>query len=178
MDDADMGGVEPLGEAVLGELVHQEADRAAVHAIDRLAGIHEPLQGRQHKTVAAERDDDVGGLRPGVAVAADEPAAGLLRRRHVAGDEGDALETGSNPALCHNGVGALGLGLKAAAARRRGRSKWNARCSSIRPIHPLSRRRPLAAPWSNADYAPASTSFPAWSRSIGGKARSIAARRW
>ena len=93
MDDADMGGRKPFGEAVLGKLVHQEADRAAVHAIDRLAGIHEPLQGRQHEAVAAERDDDVGGLRPGVAVAANEPAAGLLRRRHVAGDEGDALET-------------------------------------------------------------------------------------
>ena len=46
----------------------------------------------QHQAVAAERDDDVGRLRPGVAVAADQPAAGLLRRRRVAGDEGDPLE--------------------------------------------------------------------------------------
>src|SRR5580704_14855362 len=177
MDDADMGGVEPRGEAVLGELVHQETDRAAVHAIDRLAGIHEPLQGRQHKTVAAERDDDVGGLGPGVAVAANEPAAGLLRRRHVAGDEGDTLETGSNPALCHNG-GSRGSGFKTTAARRRGRSIWNARCSSIRPIHPLSRRRLPAAPWSSAAYAPASTSYPAWCRCTGGRARSTAATKW
>ena len=105
MDDGDMGGRKPFGEAVVRKLVHQEADRAAVHAIDRLAGIHEPLQGRQHEAVAAERDDDVGGLRPGVAVAANQPAPRLLRRRHVAGDEGDALEMGCGPALCHNGVG-------------------------------------------------------------------------
>src|SRR5580700_12054137 len=176
MDDADMGGGQPFGEAVVGKLVHQEADCAAVHAIDRLAGIHEPLQGRQHEAVAAERDDDVGGLRPGVAIAADEPAAGLLRRRHAAGDEGDALETGCGSALCHKGV--RGSGFKTAAARRHGRSKWNARCSSIRPIRPLSRRRLRAVPWSNADYAPASTSFPAWSRSTGGRARSTAATKW
>src|ERR1700722_13239226 len=179
MDDADMGGRKPFGEAGVGKLVHQEADRAAMHAIDRLAGIHEPMQGRQHEAVAAERDDDVGGLRPGVTVAADKPAAGLLRRRHTAGDEGDALETGCGPALCHNGVGGCSrIGFKTAAARRHGRSIWNARGSSIRPIHPLSRRRLPAAPWSSAGYALASTSFPAWSRCTGGRARSTVATRW
>ena len=35
------GRGEPLAQAVLVEFVHQEADRAAVHAVDRLAGLHE-----------------------------------------------------------------------------------------------------------------------------------------
>ena len=96
-----MRGRKALDQAVFGILVHQEADGAAVHAVDRLAGIHEPLQGRQHQAVAAKRDDDVGGLRPGVAIALDQPAAGALRLGHVAGDEGDVLEFG-----CERGVSA------------------------------------------------------------------------
>ena len=47
---------------------------------------------------------------------------------------------------------------------RRGRWSWNARCSSIRPIHPLSRRSRRAARWSSAGCAPASISCRAWSR--------------
>ena len=61
---------EPFVQVRFGEFVHEKADGAAMHAVDRLAGIHEPLQGRQHEAVAAERDDDVGGLRPRIAVAA------------------------------------------------------------------------------------------------------------
>src|SRR6202034_1627818 len=108
---AAMGGVEPLGEAVLGELVHQEADRAAVHAIDRLAGIHEPLQGRQHKTVAAERDDDVGSPRAGVAAAGTSLATKATRLKR------EAIRR-----FAITGSGFWGSGFKTAAARRRGRS--------------------------------------------------------
>ena len=53
--------VDPLDQVVGGIVVHQEADRAAVHAVDRLAGLHEVMQGLQHQAVAAERDDDVCG---------------------------------------------------------------------------------------------------------------------
>src|ERR1700731_4533943 len=56
MDHGDAGGGEPLLEALLGKLVHEEADGAAVHAVDRLARIHEALQGPEHEAVAAERD--------------------------------------------------------------------------------------------------------------------------
>ena len=38
---ADLGGGEPLQQVVLAVLVHQEADRAAVHAVDRLAVVHD-----------------------------------------------------------------------------------------------------------------------------------------
>src|SRR5262249_39929862 len=59
-------------------LVHQEADGATVHAIDRLAGAHEAMQGLQHEAVAAERHDHVGSLGRGVAVVLAQPRAGLL----------------------------------------------------------------------------------------------------
>ena len=91
MDHGDLRRGEPLGEALLGEVVHQEADGAAVHAVDRLARVHEPMQGLQHEAVAAERDDDVGGLGIDIAVARDEPSQRLLRLRDRARDEGDPL---------------------------------------------------------------------------------------
>src|SRR5271167_5227537 len=109
MDYGDVGGGEPLGEALFRILVHEETDGATVHAVDRLAGIHEPLQGRQHEAVAAERDDDVGGVWPGVAVAPRQPRPRALRFGHVAGDEGDALVTGARAAFCHNATSFNGL---------------------------------------------------------------------
>ena len=63
------------------KFVHQEADGAAMHAVDRLAGIHELVQGLQHQPVAAERHDHVGGLRFGIAVALLQPLIGLARLR-------------------------------------------------------------------------------------------------
>ena len=51
-----------------GIFVHQEADRAAVHAVDRLRRLHRHVQGLQHQAVAAERDDDVGLVERAVAV--------------------------------------------------------------------------------------------------------------
>ena len=78
----------------LVEIVHQEADGAAVHAVDRLAGLHELVQGLQHQAVAAERDDDVGLGGGEVAVALDQPRARLLRLRDRARHEGDALVAG------------------------------------------------------------------------------------
>ena len=62
MDDGGLRGGEPLAQLFGAVLVHQEADGAAVHAIDRLAGAHEAAQRLQHQPVAAERDDDVGVL--------------------------------------------------------------------------------------------------------------------
>ena len=60
MHDAAMGFFEPVEEIVLAELVHQEADGALVHAVDRLCSPHRAVQALQHQPVAAERDDDVG----------------------------------------------------------------------------------------------------------------------
>ncbi len=87
----------PLGpgetrlQVVLAVLVHQEADRAAVHAVDRHAAVHEPVQRLQHQAVAAESDNDVSLLRRHAAVAGLEAGESLLRLRVVGGDEADGL---------------------------------------------------------------------------------------
>ena len=70
--DRGLGGGESVPQVRFRKLVHQEADRAAVHAEDRLLAAHEAVQHLQHQAVAAKRDDDVGVLRPGIAVARDQ----------------------------------------------------------------------------------------------------------
>src|SRR6516225_10030464 len=72
MDDSDLRSREPLMQVAFVVFVHEKTDRAAMHAVDRLAGIHEPLQGRQHEAVAAERDHHIRGLGAGVAVTQDQ----------------------------------------------------------------------------------------------------------
>jgi hypothetical protein len=49
------------------------------------------LQGRQHEAVAAERDHNIRGLGPDIAITLDQAAPRPLRRQPIAGDEGDAL---------------------------------------------------------------------------------------
>src|SRR5262245_41268659 len=71
--------------------VHQEPDGAAVHAVDRLARGHEPVQRLQHEAIAAERDDDVGGLGRRVAVALAQPLLRFHRLDIGACNEGDPL---------------------------------------------------------------------------------------
>ena len=56
-------------QIVRGEFVHQEADGAAMHAVDRLARAHVLVQRLQHQPVAAERDHDVGV--GGIAIAVE-----------------------------------------------------------------------------------------------------------
>ena len=62
MDDGDLGLGQPLLEAVLAIVVQQEADRAAVHAVDRHAAVEMAVHGLQHQTVAAQRDNGVGAV--------------------------------------------------------------------------------------------------------------------
>ena len=145
---------------VLDEFVHQEADGAAVHAVDRLAGFHELVQGLQHQAVAAERDDHVGFRGVGIAVALFEPRVGLARLRRRAGDEGDMLETlalswliegpddGTRGARLYD----LALDCRGGAGRARQSSSGGSR--------------------------PASISCREWSRTTGGRAKSSGPRRW
>ena len=86
-------------------LVHQEADGAAVHAVDRHLVVDVPVQGLQHETVAAERHDGIRRSRVGVAVEFSETLARLLSFRHVAGDESDPLEFGLQ--FCHDGLAGM-----------------------------------------------------------------------
>ena len=98
MHDGDMRGRQPFAQAVERKIVHQEADGAAMHAVDRLARHHVLVQGLQHQPVAAERHDHVGFGRIGVAVARLKLPKGLARLRRLAGDEGDMLEIRGLPA--------------------------------------------------------------------------------
>src|SRR5262249_24325803 len=63
-----------------------------MHAIDRLAGIHELVQGLQHQPVAAKRDNDIGFGGISIAIALFEPRRGLARFWGPAGDEGNVLK--------------------------------------------------------------------------------------
>ena len=81
MDDSDLRGGEPLVQPLGGVIVHEEADRAAMHAVDRLAGGHELVQGLQHQTVATERDDHISRFRIAIAVELLEPVIRVARLR-------------------------------------------------------------------------------------------------
>ena len=133
MDDGRLRRREPLAQLLDAKIVHQEADGAAVHAVDRLAGAHEPAQRLQHQPVAAQRHDDVGALRLDVAVVLAQPLFGLLGLRERACHKGDPLVAragaGDRPLEPVLGLGLwldLGLigldrgsGLSASSLRRR-----------------------------------------------------------
>ncbi|KAG0775374.1 hypothetical protein G6F22_013352 [Rhizopus arrhizus] len=75
---------------VAAVLVHQEADRAQLHAEHRLAQVPVPVQGLQHEAITAQRAQHVGLLGRVVAIARDHRRAGHLRRFGGAGQESDA----------------------------------------------------------------------------------------
>ena len=57
---------------VLVIVVEQEADRAAIHAVDRNAAVEVAMHGLQHQAVAAQRHDGVGLGEVGIAVVLGE----------------------------------------------------------------------------------------------------------
>src|SRR5213079_104090 len=73
------------------ELVHQKADGAAMHAVDRLTRTHMLVQRLQHQTVAAERHHDIGLSRIVIAVESDQLSKRLLGLRAGTRDEGDPV---------------------------------------------------------------------------------------
>ena len=89
MDDAHFSGLEALNQPVFAIVVEKEADRAAVHAIDRDAAIEVTVHGLQHQPVAAQRHDSISGLRGDIAVALNEGLAGGHRLFGLARHEGD-----------------------------------------------------------------------------------------
>ena len=91
MNDRALGGGDSLAEAALAIGVHQKADRAAVHAVDRLAVAQKSMQRAQHQAVAAERDDAVRLLRGDGAIFGDQPFARLLGLGRAGGQKGQRL---------------------------------------------------------------------------------------
>ena len=72
MDHRDLGRGEALAQAFELIFVHQEADGAAMHPVDRFVAMHERVQGLQHQPVSAERNDHIGRFGGDVAVARDQ----------------------------------------------------------------------------------------------------------
>ena len=97
---------EPLEQVVLAEVVHQEADRAAVHAVDRNAAVEMGVHGLEHQPVPAKRNDRVGFVRRRVSVARGQLLLRVLRLLGLAGHERDLFEAG------HDDVDTLGPKLK------------------------------------------------------------------
>ncbi len=92
MNGIDLGAGEPFPQVAHMIVVGEEADRAAVHPIDRDAVVHVLVQGLQHEPVAAQRDDGVGFLGRYVAVQLRQGRKRAAGLRHLAGDERDLLE--------------------------------------------------------------------------------------
>ncbi len=89
MDHGRLGRRQPLAQVGLVELIHQKADGAPMHAVDRLAGPHQRPQRLQHESVAAERHHHIRGLGLAIAVMGDEPRMRLKRFRARARHKGD-----------------------------------------------------------------------------------------
>src|SRR5712671_2304693 len=78
-------------QIVRAELVHQKADGAAMHAVDRLARTHVLMQSLQHQSVAAERHHDIGLGGIVIAIELYQLCKRLLGLRDGARDEGDPV---------------------------------------------------------------------------------------
>ena len=71
-------------------VVHQEADRAELHAEHRLAEAAVAMQRLQHEAVAAERDEHVGVVGLALAVLGDQRRERALGFFGGTGEEGEA----------------------------------------------------------------------------------------
>lgn len=123
-----------IGDAlmqVLGAVaVHQEPDRAAIHPVDELAGIHRPVQRVQHEAVAAQRNDHVGLVRIMIPIDGPEILGRLLR--FLRGDAMKARELNlramNSVRLSLRGRGASAcfhINLGGRRCRRHGRFFWH-----------------------------------------------------
>src|SRR6185436_12808273 len=91
MDDGALGVGNSFLKVTIGEFIHEKADRAAVHAVDRFAAVPEAMKRLQHQTVAAERNHDLGLFRGHVAVTRGECALRGFGFFVRARDEGDLV---------------------------------------------------------------------------------------
>src|SRR6267378_5604695 len=91
MDHRFPRGGKPRMQIARAELVHQKADGAAMHAVDRLARTHMLMQRLQHQSVAAERHHDIGVGGIVIAVKPYQLCKRLLGLRDGARDEGDPV---------------------------------------------------------------------------------------
>src|SRR5262249_16231588 len=134
MDHRVLRGGEPPVQIVDAVFVHEKANGAAMHAVDRLTRAHVLVQRLQHEAVATERDDDVGRVRRGVAVTRAQPFERLPGLRDGTCNEGDpVVARGSLLAGAHaKELGALpGLSARDAGI---GSPAWETRMNTERAV--------------------------------------------
>ncbi len=96
MDDRLFRRTDPLDQPLFLELVHEEADRTAVHPVDRLGLGLGAVQGLQHEAVAAQGDDHIRISLGDHAVAGLQLGEGGPGFRAFAGDEGQSRGGGGH----------------------------------------------------------------------------------
>ncbi len=119
MDDRLLGSPHALDQPLLDVVVHQETDRSAVHAVDRMVEQQGLVQGLQHEAVAAQGDDHVGVRQRSAAIAGLEALERFLGLGAVARDEGEA-----GGVLAHR---ASRVTARARGGRRWPQRSWDAR---------------------------------------------------
>jgi hypothetical protein len=79
MDRGCLGTLDALNQLVRGIIVHQKAEPPAIQAEHRPFMGQRFMQDMQHVAIAAKRDDAVGCLYVGLAIAVDKPRQTFLR---------------------------------------------------------------------------------------------------
>src|ERR1700730_5369904 len=92
MHDGRFHLVETLFEVDAMKFVHEKANRALLHAVNRLVFTHEVVQRLQHEPIAAKRDDDIGCFRVYRSVARDEAGPRRICLWCAGGQKSDSLE--------------------------------------------------------------------------------------
>ena len=82
------GRRDAFAQTVRPELVHQETDRAEIHAVDTGPGLDRGVQRVEHETVAAQGDDRVGLVQRDAAIQLFKACFGSLGFRPGTGQEG------------------------------------------------------------------------------------------
>lgn len=83
VDDREFRSLQAVCQVFLAVVIHQEPDRAAVHAVNGQARGDEAVHGLEHVAVAAQRHDHVGAV--GIPHAVEFPGS-LVSARLAAGE--------------------------------------------------------------------------------------------
>src|SRR5258706_580714 len=87
MNPRRLGRLYVFDQVVAVEFVHQESDRAEIHAVDRYVPAQERVQRLQHVAVSAERNDDGCLVRTDVIITAAQAVQSGLRFGRFGSDE-------------------------------------------------------------------------------------------
>ena len=88
MNNGAFGITDPLDQVVNTEVIHEEADRPPVHAINSFSLPHETVQDLQHQAISAQCDNDVCLFWCCMGVSLAQLYKSGLRFRHITGHKG------------------------------------------------------------------------------------------